>query len=169
MAHAERGDLDHLSLRAIAKEVGVSHTLVNYHFGGRAGLFAAVLAVRVAPHTVLEASIDSAGALDVRRLIRGVLTVWDDEEQRRRLASLARAATAATQESTLAVEYLQSVVVDRLVDVVGIDRGRRIAFAMIGVIFARWVLEIPSFRDMTLRDTERVVLQLVGERPPQRS
>lgn len=48
-SHFDRGDLAAMTSRKLASEVGVSHTLVNYHFGSRDGLVAAVIALRAAP------------------------------------------------------------------------------------------------------------------------
>lgn len=158
--HVAAGDLDVVSTRALAVEAGVSHTLVNYHFGSRSGLVAEALAVRLAPHRVLDASIDEHGHLDVRRLVRGMLLVWEHPEHGAALVGLARA--AASGESRVVIDYLQTAVFEQLSAAVGARRGRRDAVAIVGVLFSRYVLAIPAMASLSAAETEQLLLSLLG-------
>lgn len=122
---------------------------------------AEALAVRLAPHRVLDASIDDRGELDVRRLVRGMLLVWEHPEHGAALVGLARA--AARGDSRVVIDYLQTAVFDRLVAAVGIRRGQRDAVAIVGVLFSRYVLEIPAMAALTTAEAERLLLSLLGE------
>ena len=67
--HLDAGDLTDISSRDLAAELGLSHTLVNYHFGSRDGLIAAAIGSRIAPHDViararLNAEQATTGALE---------------------------------------------------------------------------------------------------------
>lgn len=159
--HVAAGDLDATSSRALAREAGVSHTLVNFHFDSRAGLVAEALAVRLAPHMVVEAST-ADGRLDARRLVDGLLSVWEHPVHGSALVRLAR--SAATGDSPVVQTYLQQAVFDRLDATIGTRRARRAAVAIVGLIFARYVLAVPTLATMPVDEARRLLLDLLGER-----
>ncbi|MBE8146399.1 TetR/AcrR family transcriptional regulator [Brevibacterium casei] len=78
-----------ITARQIAAEAGLSHSLVNYHFGSKDELLIVALALTVAPHHVVAAATEH-GALDVRALAEGIVAVWDHPVHGPRLVAFAR-------------------------------------------------------------------------------
>lgn len=147
--HFEAGDLTSMSARQIAAEVGVSHTLVNYHFGSRDALIAAAVSLRAAPHQVVESATDDDGHIDLTRLVHGLVRVWEHPDNGARLAAFARRLASGDERSPALMSYLQHTVFGALVAEFGQDRARRMATAIIGVIFARYVLRLPAMAALT--------------------
>ena len=147
--HFEAGDLATLSSRDLAGEVGVSHTLVNYHFGSRDGLLAAVVSLRAAPHHVIAAATLPDGSLDLPRLVRGLIAAWEHPEHGSRLAGFARQLVEGGPHAEALASYLQHAVFDTLAAHFGQERSRRMATALVGVIFTRYVLRLPSMTALT--------------------
>ncbi len=142
--HFEAGDLAAVSARQLATEAGVSHTLVNYHFGSRDGLVAAAVSLRAAPHQVIASATDPDGTIDLTRLVRGLVQVWEHPEHGARLASFARDLAAGDERSPTLMSYLQNTVFAALAAQFGQERARRMAIAIVGVIFTRYVLRLPA-------------------------
>lgn len=142
--HFEFGDLATVSARRLAAEVGVSHTLVNYHFGSRDGLMAAAVSLRAAPHQVLASATGPDGAIDLDRLVHGLVAVWEHPEHGARLTSFAQALAAGDERSPALLSYLQNTVFGALAEHFGQERARRMAVAIVGVVFTRYVLRLPA-------------------------
>ena len=141
--------------------MGVSHTLVNYHFGSRTGLIAAAIALRAAPHDVIALSRDDDGRLDLERLAHGVLAVWEHPEHGARLADLARRLVSDSGASETIGDYLQSSVFDPLVDELGRARARRMATALIGFLFGRYVIALPIFTRLSTEEAGRLLFSML--------
>ena len=148
-AHWDSGDLATVSARQLAAEAGVSHTLVNYHFGSKDALIAAALSLRAAPHHVVDAARNTEGRLDLTRLVRGLVSIWEHPAHGPRLVAFARGLAAGDDRSRALMTYLQRTVFDALVAEFGRERARMMATAIIGVIFARYVLELPAMTALT--------------------
>ena len=162
--HLQAGDLDRTSIRALAAEAGVSHTLVNYHFGGRDGLIVAVVALRIAPHEVIAASTDARGTLDLERLARAFVEVWERPDTREPLVAFAREAASGSRRSAVLVEYLQKSVFDALAASVGAERARRVAVAVVGVVFSRYVLRLPAMTALTRAQLAELLSSMLPRR-----
>lgn len=147
--HFEAGDLTSVSARQLADEVGVSHTLVNYHFGSRDALIAAAVSLRAAPHHVVAASTDENGHIDLTRLVHGLVRVWEHPDNGARLAEFARRLATGDERSPALMSYLQNTVFAALAAEFGQERARRMATAIVGVIFARYVLHLPAMVSLT--------------------
>lgn len=148
-AHFEAGDLPSISTRALAAEVGVSHSLVNYHFGSRDALVAAAVSLRVAPHQVVAAATDEDGRIDLARLVHGLVRVWEHPDNGARLVEFARRLATGDERSPALMSYLQNTVFTALATEFGQERARRMATAIVGVIFARYVLHLPAMTALT--------------------
>ncbi|WP_420112996.1 TetR family transcriptional regulator [Pseudactinotalea sp.] len=157
----EAGDLVSWSTRQLAASAGVSHSLVNYYFGGRQGLLTAAYALTIAPHEVIAASRDGDGVLDPVRLIRGLVAVWENPEHRRALGGFARQAIAGDTRDTLA-DYLQHAVLDVLVEDLGLDRGRRLAVTIAGTVMTRYLLEVPGMSRLPAPELVRLMRVTAG-------
>lgn len=162
--HLEAGDLRRVSSRALAAEAGVSHSLVNFHFGGRDGLLAAAAAVRVAPHDAIAASTRADGSLDLQRLATAIVALWEDDEHGEALRRLAVDVASGSPRSGALLDYLQHAVVERLQDALGAERGRTVATAIIGTVFARYVVRVPAFADPSPREAVHHLRTAFGER-----
>lgn len=160
-AHFDRGDLGAVSSRELAAEVGVSHTLVNYHFGSREALVAAAVSLRAAPHDVIALSRDAEGRIDLARLAHGILAVWEHPEHGGRLAAFARRLSSDDGSGASIAEYLQHSVFQPLVDDVGREHARRLATAIVGFLFARYVLALPMFAVLTREEAGRLLLSML--------
>ncbi len=163
--HLERGDLAATSSRALAAEAGVSHTLVNFHFGDRQGLLAAATALRIAPHDLLEAATVGEHGLDLQRLVHGIVALWEHPEHRAALTRLARELAAGGPRAQAFVDYLQRSVLERLQRALGLERGRVAAAVIAGTLFTRYVIGLPSMTALEPRDVARLMLIGMGERP----
>lgn len=147
--HLERGDLARISARDLAAEVGVSHTLVNYHFGSRDALVAATTALHAAPHQVIAAATDGEGHIDTAMLVRGLIALWEHPEHGLHLVDFAQRLSAREAGAAAMKEYLQHAVFEPLVAAFGQERARHMATAIVGVIFGRYVLELPVLTMLT--------------------
>lgn len=159
--HFERGDLAEVSSRELAAEVGVSHTLVNYHFGSREGLVAAAIALRAAPHDVIALSRDGDGVIDLSRLAHGILAVWEHPEHGRRLIGFARRLASGGSSADSVGEYIQNSVFQPLVDDFGREHARRMAAGIVGFLFSRYVLALPLFVSLNREDAGRLLLTVI--------
>jgi len=146
--HFEAGDLASISARRIAEEAGVSHTLVNYHFGSRDALIAAAISLRAAPHHVVAAATDEAGHIDLARLVHGLVLVWEHPDNGARLADFARRLASGDERAPALMSYLQNTVFSSLAAEFGQEHARRMATAIVGVVFARYVLRLPAMTSL---------------------
>lgn len=162
--HLEAGDLATTSSRALAEEAGVSHSVVNFHFGSRAGLLAAAAAVPVAPHDIVAASLRADGTLDLDGLLHRVVTLWEHPRHRERLLGLARGAADGGPASAALAGYLEDAVLARLEQALGRERGRSVALVIVGTLFARYVVRLPSLTRLTPSATVRAMRVAIGER-----
>src|SRR3954469_23453916 len=72
---------DRVTLRSVAQEAGVDVALISYHFGSKRGLFGAALELPANPAEILAAVLEGPPATVPERLVRAVLTAWDDPER----------------------------------------------------------------------------------------
>lgn len=161
--HFELGDLAVISSRRLAAEIGVSHTLVNYHFGSREALIAATIALRAAPHDVIALSRgdDGRGPVDLPRLAHGILAVWEHPEHGAQLAQFARRLAAGDSSAGSIAAYIQASVFEPLVEDFGRGHARRIAAAIVGFLFGRYVLALPMFAELPRDEAGRLLLSML--------
>ena len=155
--HFLAGDLAVTSHRALAAEVGVSHTLVNYHFGSRDGLFAAAAALTVSPEEVIAVARREDGSLDLQRLAHALVAVWEHPEHGARLASIARSFARGDATAEAISQYLQRTVIDALTASYGRDKGAQLITTVVGFIFARYILGVEAIARLTPTEAVRLL------------
>ncbi|WP_074261804.1 TetR/AcrR family transcriptional regulator [Agromyces cerinus] len=160
--HLEAGDLTEMSSRDLAAEAGVSHTLVNYHFGSRDALVAAAIGARIAPHDVVSLARDATGTIQTPRLVQGLLAVWEDPILGAKLVETAREYAARGETSGAIAEYLQNVVFAPLVADFGVARGRRMVMTIIGFIYGRYILQVPTLASLSKEEVGKELLALLS-------
>ena len=159
--HFDAGDLTAVSTRELAAEVGVSHTLVNYHFGSRNALIAEAVSLRAAPHHVVAWATDRNGRIDLARLATGLVRVWEHPDSGAQMADFARRLASGDGRSPTLMSYLQITVFTALAAEFGQERARRMATGIIGVIFARYVLHLPAMVSLTPAQTSAHLLSML--------
>ena len=134
------------TMRGVARAAGVDAALVHHYFGAKEDLFLAALELPLDPRTVLPTVL--AGDLDTAawRLLRTVLTLWDEPAARLQLVAVARAGLASPAESNPLRDGLLPLILAPLAEwLPGPDPVRRAQFVatqMIGLLVARYVLAI---------------------------
>lgn len=132
-----------VTVRQIAADAGVDPALINYFFGGKRELFAAAMALAVNPADVVAGLLD--GPLDglAERLLRGLVTTWDDPGSGSPLVSLVRATTGDEQLAELLRGFATQELIGPISRALGEDsplRGAAVATQLLGLVYARYVL-----------------------------
>jgi AcrR family transcriptional regulator len=138
--------------RRIAEIADVDHSLVNYYFGGKQGLFAVVMDLLISPAEL----VDHVAAQGVHglapRLLNALLTAWDNpdvlERSRRLLAGIQT--DTDTQEAFRG--YLDTHVTSRLATLLGgrhaHARAATAAAVIAGLFLTRYVVRIEPVATM---------------------
>ena len=92
------------------------------------------------------------------------LSVWS-RLHRPLLRALARDVAAGSPRSAAFADYLQHSIVERLQEALGQDRGRVVSGAIVGTLFARYVIWLPAFTRMRPEDAAHHLLPAFGGRP----
>jgi AcrR family transcriptional regulator len=156
-----RNGIDRTSIRAVAAAAGVDAALVHHYFGTKQQLFAAAIHLPIDPMTVLvpmrETPIEELGL----RLPSVLLPIWDSELGAGLIATL-RALLTGTEVS-LARSFLQEVVVQEVGSRVdnppgtGKIRAQFVASQLMGVVMARYILELEPFSSLPADQIARTI------------
>jgi len=145
-AFAERG-FDGASIRLIATAAGVDPALVHHYFGSKEKLFLAVVEAPADPDELLPAVLAGGTGELGANVVGLLLQVWDGPGRAAGLALL-RSAVSNEWTARLLREFLVARVLRRVVDSLGLPtaeadaRGSLVAAQLIGVVMARYVLQV---------------------------
>jgi AcrR family transcriptional regulator len=145
------GGLSGTSIRAVAAKAGVDPALVHHYFGSKDDLFVAALAPPVDPRELLAPVLalgpDGAG----ERVVRTLLSAWDDPELRLPLLGLAHSLLDPSGKLLMRDGFLK-VVIGPIGVALGIDepdvRMPLVASQLLGLIMMRYVLEVEPVASM---------------------
>jgi AcrR family transcriptional regulator len=169
-----RNGINNTSVRAVAAAADVDSALVHHYFGTKEKLFAAAVHIPIDPMDVIgplrEVPIDELG----HRIPSILLPLWDSEIGAAFIATL-RSILAGT-EVNLFRTFIQDVIaveVGARVDDPpgsGILRIQFVASQLVGVVMARYILELEPFASLSaqqIADTIAPNLQryLTGDLP----
>jgi AcrR family transcriptional regulator len=158
---------DGTTLRAVARQARCDPALIAYHFGSKRGLFAHVMTLALSPTTVLERALpgdpDTVGV----RLLAHVVRAWDRPDVAGSLSRLVQASMTDDDVMRTFREYLDREIMGPLVEYLGgadaTARASAILTLVIGAIFGRYVVQVPS---IARQAPERYLAALA---PPARS
>lgn len=143
-----------LTMRAVAADAGVDAALVSYYFGSKKGLFGAALDLPANPPEVLREMISGDLATLPERVIRALVSGWDDPAKGEPLRILVTGAVHDPERVRLLREVIQGEMVHQLADRFGgrDASARAAAFGaqLAGVIVARYWLGIEPLASMTV-------------------
>ncbi len=168
---------DRVTMRSVAEEAGVDAALISYHFGSKHGLFGACMELPANPADMLASAL--AGPLQSlpERLVRTIVTTWDDAERGPALRAFAEAATREPEVARLFREMAEREMIAKIAERLGgPDATRRAGMAvsqMAGLIFTRYVIGIEPLASMPVdeliaRLTPPLRAALAGPRPAAR-
>ncbi|WP_347221451.1 MULTISPECIES: TetR/AcrR family transcriptional regulator [Mycobacteriaceae] len=172
-----RNGIDKTSIRAIATDAGVDPALVHHYFGTKTQLFAAAIKIPIDPMSIIgplrEVPVDEIGHV----LPSLLLPLWDSELGKGFIATL-RSVLGGSNVAELSMfrSFLQDVITaevgSRVDDPPGSGRVRVqfVASQLIGVVMARYILELEPFRSLPVTEVVETIapnLQryLTGELP----
>lgn len=142
-----------VTLRSIADQAGVDVALISYHFGSKHGLFGASMYLPANPPDILAQALTGPLATVPERIVRAVVSTWDDPERGGALRALAQAALTDPDVGRLFREMAEREMITRIAERIGgADAPRRAAVAasqLAGLIFMRYVLRLEPLASMT--------------------
>lgn len=147
-----RNGFDNTSIRSIAAGAGVDGALVHHYFGTKTQLFAAAIHIPIDPMSVIgplrEVAVDQIGHV----LPSLLLPLWDSEMGKGFIATLR--SLLAGSDVSMVRSFLQDVITaevgGRVDDPPGTGRIRVqfVASQLVGVVMARYILELEPFRSL---------------------
>lgn len=164
---------DRATVRAIAARACVDPRLVTHHFGSKQELFVEVMAPPIDP-AVVVAAMAGDPARTGERLARVMIGTLADEQARRRLVGLVRAAAAEPAAAALLREVVERIVLAPVAAALpGPDAALRVAMAgaqMVGLVMVGHIVQVGPVATAAPEDLVRLlapVLQasLVGPLP----
>lgn len=169
-----RNGIDKTSIRAIAAGAGVDPALVHHYFGTKTQLFAAAIHIPIDPMAVIgplrEIPVEQIGYT----LPSILLPLWDSEMGKGFIATLR--SILAGNDVSLVRSFLQEIITVEVGSRVddppgsGETRVQFVASQLVGVVMARYILELEPFRSLPVDQIAETIapnLQhyLTGELP----
>jgi AcrR family transcriptional regulator len=137
------GGYDGATMRAIAADAGVDVALVSYYFGSKSGVFIAALRLPVNPTDVIDGLLAGPREDLGERLVRRLLTVWDDPTAGAPLVGVLR---SVSSQSELLRDFLERQILVRLASAIDAPdaelRAAAAATQVLGLVLARYVLRV---------------------------
>ena len=156
-----RNGIDNTSIRAVAADAGVDPALVHHYYGTKTQLFAAAIHIPIDPMAVIgplrEVPVERIGYV----LPSILLPLWDSELGKGFIATLR--SILAGNESSLIRSFLQEVIAAEVGSRVdnppgsGIIRVQFVASQLVGVVMARYILELEPFKSLPVEQIAETI------------
>jgi AcrR family transcriptional regulator len=134
---------DGATMRAIAADAGVDVALVSYYYGSKSGVFIASLRLPVNPTDVIDGLLAGPREDLGERLVRRLLSVWDDPRTGAPLISVLR---SVSSQGEMLSDFVERQVLGRLAAAIDAPdaqlRAGAAAAQVLGLLFARYVLRV---------------------------
>lgn len=158
------------SARSIAREAGVDHSLVNYHFGTKRLLFAEAMALQFSPTFAVEAVFSRARGKPPQRVAEeflfAIITVWESAGSRPVLQETVEGVFGDPAVRGLFSEFITAELLTHVRDHIGgPDASRRAAgvgAVVSGLVFARYLVGIEPIASMPPRDVVRTLAPMIA-------
>jgi AcrR family transcriptional regulator len=135
------------TIRGVAREAGVDPALVHHYFGSKRNLFVEAMSLPANPAEIIEELVATGEPEDLgERMIRFMLTVWDDEEDRAPLVAIIRTAMSDDQAATMVREFATTEILGRIVKAARGDRQELrvtlLASQVFGLLIMRYIIKL---------------------------
>jgi AcrR family transcriptional regulator len=156
-----RNGIDKTSIRAIAADAGVDPALVHHYFGTKQELFAAAIRAPINPMEVLGPLRDTPLEQLGYTLPSILLPLWDSEMGKGFIATIR--SLLAGSEVSLIRTFLQEVIAKEVGSRVddppgsGMIRVQFVASQLIGVVIARYILELDPFKSLPVEQIAETI------------
>ena len=169
-----RNGIDKTSIRAIAADAEVDPALVHHYFGTKTQLFAAAIHIPIDPMQVIG-PLKQVPVEEIGRVLPSLLLpLWDSEMGKGFIATLR--SILGGNDASLVRSFLQEVIAKEVGSRVddppgsGPIRVQFVASQLVGVVMARYILELEPFRSLPVEQIAETIapnLQryLTGELP----
>jgi AcrR family transcriptional regulator len=149
------------SIRAIARQAGVDPSLIVQFFGGKDGLFEAVLSDAIRPREGIEPVLAGDPATVGHRLAEYFFGIWEDPERRYAFQAMLQSAGENDTAAELIRRFVTGEIVGRLASASRRkDAALRAELAgsqLIGAALVRYVYRIPPLCDVPIEQVVRPV------------
>ena len=156
-----RNGIGNTSIRAVAAAAGVDSALVHHYFGTKERLFGAAVRIPIDPMEVIgplrEVPVEELGYQIPSKL----LPLWDSELGAGLMATLR--SVIAGSEVNLFRSFIQDVIAVEVGGRVddppgsGVIRVQFVASQLIGVVMARYILELEPFKSLPAERIARTI------------
>jgi len=156
-----RNGIGNTSIRAVAAAAGVDSALVHHYFGTKEKLFGAAVRIPIDPMEVIgplrEVPVEELGYQIPSKL----LPLWDSELGAGLMATLR--SVIAGSEVNLFRSFIQDVIAVEVGGRVddppgsGVIRVQFVASQLIGVVMARYILELEPFKSLPAERIARTI------------
>ena len=149
----ERG-YEGASIRSIARRAGVDPSLVHHYFEDKSALVVEVVAVPLRPDRLVQGALDGPLEELGARLVRTVLTAWDNPAVRPAATAAMRSAIGHGPVARMLREFLRREIMHRLAGRIADEadaelRAQLAASQLVGVIMLRYVLAFDPVASMS--------------------
>ncbi|HEX4701870.1 MAG TPA: TetR family transcriptional regulator [Pseudonocardiaceae bacterium] len=131
------------TVRVIAARAGVDAAMVNHWFGGKQGLFAAIVELPFDPAVLLDRILVGDREMLAERLIRTFIPIWDSADGA--FAALVLSVASQQVAARMIGEFLTTIFA-RVAEVIGADkpmlRACLCATQIVGLGLVRYVLKL---------------------------
>lgn len=136
---------DGATVRSIAARASVDPAMVNHWFGGKEGLFTAVVSIPFNPAELIKEFLEGDPERLAERMVRRFLTIWDSAGGDEFLALMRSVATHETAARMLR-EFVTSALFGRLTRALGSDqpdlRASLCGSQIVGLGLMRYVVRL---------------------------
>ena len=141
------GGYERTTIRGVAREAGVDPALIHHYFGNKRQLFVEAMDLPANPAAIIEGLVESASPEDLGELmIRNMLNVWDNEEDRAPLVALVRTAMSDDQAATMVREFATKEILGVIVKAARGDnqelRVTLLASQVFGLLIMRYIIKL---------------------------
>jgi AcrR family transcriptional regulator len=143
---------DRTRIRDVAADARVDAALVHYFFKTKDGLFAAAMQLPFRPADVLGPVLAEGVPGLGERIVRRLLSVWDEQGNREALLALVQSASAHPGAALALREFIMGEIVRRIAGAVEADRpqlrANLVASQVVGLILARYIVGVQPLAGM---------------------